>query len=96
MNEYIDRNELLKTINENVAEAHNERCAQVLEAILEAPIADVVAVVRCKDCVYADCLPSGLFRCRKHSVYSMFRNSILNVRHEDYCSFGERKEQNEG
>ena len=206
MNEYIDRIKLLEIINENVAEAHNERCAQILEAILYAPVAnvieipngkignlsdgyhtfnelyhhrailfsvicnsmpdkawksklhdtgdmydgmfivgietpegqatyhydiepywdmfkvkelekapkwdghtpqvaidrisklsaDAVEVVRCKDCVYADCLPSGLFRCRKHSVYSMFRNSILNVRHEDYCSFGERKEQNEG
>lgn len=44
MSKYIDRNELLKTINENIAEAHNERCAQVLEAILNAPTADVVEV----------------------------------------------------
>lgn len=44
MSEYIDRNELLKTINENVAEAHNERCAQILEGILNAPTADVVEV----------------------------------------------------
>lgn len=42
MDEYISRNELLKNIHSNVAEAHNERCAQLLEAILNAPTADVV------------------------------------------------------
>ena len=52
MNEYIDRNELLKNINKKVAEAHNERCSQLLEAILNAPTANVVEVVRCKDCKY--------------------------------------------
>ena len=41
MNEYIDRDRLLKTINENVAESGNERCAQILEAILNAPTVDV-------------------------------------------------------
>ena len=42
MAEYISRNELLKAVQSNVAEAHNERCAQLLEAILNAPSADVV------------------------------------------------------
>lgn len=55
------------------------------------PTADVVEVVRCKDCVCADTLPSGLFRCQKHSVYSMFGNSIFNVKPEDFCSYGERR-----
>lgn len=44
MMEYINRNKLLRTINENIAEAHNERCSQLLEAILNAPTADVVEV----------------------------------------------------
>ena len=38
---YIDADALLKNINTNPAEAHNERCAQILEAILYAPAADV-------------------------------------------------------
>lgn len=42
MDEYISRNELLKAVQSNVAEAHNERCGQLLEAILNAPTADVV------------------------------------------------------
>lgn len=41
---YIDADALLKTINKNPAEAHNERCAQILEAILYAPTADVKEV----------------------------------------------------
>ena len=68
---------------------------KALSIIKAQPTADVVEVVRCKDCVYADCLPSGLFRCRKHSEYSMFRNSILNVRPDDYCSFGEKRTDDE-
>lgn len=56
------------------------------------PTADVVEVVRCKDCICAETLPSGLLRCRLHSVYSMFRNSIFNVKPDDYCSYGERSE----
>lgn len=42
MHEYISRNELLKAVQSNVAKAHNERCAQILEAILNAPTVDVV------------------------------------------------------
>lgn len=44
MAEYINRDDLLNVINTNVAEAHNERCCQLLEAILKAPTADVVEV----------------------------------------------------
>ena len=44
MSKYIDADALLKNINENVAKAHNERCAQLLEAIVYAPTADVVEV----------------------------------------------------
>ena len=44
MSRYIDADALLKTINSNIAEAHNERCAQILEAILYTPTADVVEV----------------------------------------------------
>ena len=91
MSKYINVDKLLNSLPEDLPYK-----ASVKRVLIQAPSADVVEVTRCKDCVYADCLPSGLFRCRKHSVYSMFRNSILNVRHEDYCSFGERKEQNEG
>ena len=41
MARYIDADALLKNINTNPAEALNERCAQILEAILYAPTVDV-------------------------------------------------------
>ena len=44
MFEYVERNALLAKINENPAEGNGERCAQILEAILEAPTADVEPV----------------------------------------------------
>ena len=50
--EYIERNDLLAKINENPAEGNGERCAQILEAILEAPTADVEPVVKCDVCLY--------------------------------------------
>jgi rubrerythrin len=44
MDEYISKNDLLDVIGVNIAEAHNERCSQLLEAILNAPSADVTEV----------------------------------------------------
>lgn len=40
--EYVERAALLEEVHRNPADAHNERCAQLLEAILYAPTADVV------------------------------------------------------
>lgn len=45
-------------------------------AIINAPTADVAPVVRCKDCRYFK-----LYKCRMG--YSS---------HDDFCSYGERKE----
>ena len=44
MAEYIDRERLLEIINSNVALEHNQRCCQLLGAILNAPAADVEEV----------------------------------------------------
>ena len=64
MAEYISRDDLLTVINANVAEAHNERCSQLLEAILNAPTANVVEVVRCKDCKHAT-----FYSCKNDACY---------------------------
>jgi uncharacterized paraquat-inducible protein A len=42
--EYIERKWLIHEVCQNPAEAVNERCAQLLDAILEAPAADVEPV----------------------------------------------------
>lgn len=45
MAELISRDDLLKAIYAKVAENPNERCSQLLEAILNAPTEDVVEVI---------------------------------------------------
>lgn len=54
--------------------------------ISEAPTADVVEVVRCKDCIHND-------QC-KHRVV-MWVEDPINTWHKDidFCSYGERKEK---
>jgi hypothetical protein len=91
MGEYISRGDLLNVINTNVAEAHNERCCQLLEAILKAPTADVVEVVRCKDCKFwgiphANDVEKSHYCCRDNMWCMPLRFA------DDFCSYGERKE----
>ena len=68
----------------------------VLEALDSAPAADVVEVVRCKDCAFAkkNYLVNGLCLCEKtiHDVVKgeMPRNTVMDE--DDFCSYGERKE----
>ena len=45
MDEYISKNKLLKVIQSNATETDSEQYAQILEAILNAPTADVVAKI---------------------------------------------------
>ena len=88
---YIDADKLAKTYM--LKGKDKLRLATVINELELAPTADVVEVIRCKDCSCAESLPSGLLRCRLHSVHSMFGNSIFNVKPDDYCSYGERKEE---
>lgn len=98
MRRYIDADALYKVVTEKYYDItagcypYNIVAYDMARLVKNAPTADVVEVVRCKDCSYADILPSGLYRCRLHSVYSMFGNSIFNVIAEDYCSRAERSE----
>jgi hypothetical protein len=74
--------------------------------VLEAPAADVVEVVRCKDCVKfvpytADDKADGLTVEGTHGVcfWRLFNNGdkkFCAVNNNEFCSYGERKEQNNG
>ena len=46
--EYISKTLLLETISVDITIPHNERCAQLLEAILNAPVEDVVKIENSK------------------------------------------------
>ena len=64
--------------------------ALVVSVLDKQPTADVVEVVRCKDCKH---WATGYGYCRKMGVNSYGDSP---VGRNDYCSYGERKEQNEG
>lgn len=67
-----------------------------LFALDDIPTADVVEVVRCKDCKFAKHCYGDVFDCTcpitpwASDEYSIFTNA------NDYCSYGERSEDNEG
>lgn len=86
MRRYIDADALLKAINQNTSEAHNERCAQILEAILYTPTADVVEVVRCRDCKRRQIDNFGRIVCVR-------QGQMIAIEDNDFCSYGESKEQ---
>ena len=87
MSKYIDADALLKNINENVAKAHNERCAQLVEAIVYAPTADVVEVVRCKDCRWCE-----VTNWDGEILYGCDCCGGMNdIAPDYYCSYGERR-----
>jgi hypothetical protein len=98
MAEYINREELLKDINDSVrfstrngVSAELRGAHKIVDCIRSAPACDVVEVVRCKDCKHfcpyegeehkGDCAELvGLESC----VYE-----------DDYCSYGERRSEDE-
>ena len=59
----------------------------VLEYAEQLPKADVVEVVRCKDCRHSEICPDAVLWCNEN-------NRLISG--EAFCSYGERKEQNNG
>lgn len=96
MSDYIKRESALDTIEKyepiykfNMSEreqGYNNALEIVAYAIGDIPSADVVEVVRCKDCIHND-------QC-KHRVV-MWVEDPMNTWHKDidFCSYGERKEK---
>lgn len=97
MDEYIQRETLL----ERAEYDNNYRLIIPAEALKAAPAADVVPVVYCKDCKYADTE-------RKNATEKRYFNSILFCRNsnlcgdeplamwpDDFCSYGERMDGGE-
>lgn len=89
MAEYIDREALMKfpiRANHCDKEHANEHFINGIETVMEyaehLPAADVVEVVRCKDCKYN----SGTKKC-------LHPDSFFAVpKDDDFCSYGERKD----
>lgn len=90
---YINKENLLIVIEEvfHKTPADGEEQMGVLKChriVREAPTADVVEVVRCKDCVFAK---EGFDKC---DVYCNLND--VSFGKDSFCSYGERREGNEG
>jgi hypothetical protein len=100
--EYIERGALIESLTvdfwEHYSGCHSSSEVSVFEtmrdSVAEAPTADVVEVVRCKDCVcgrhpnksdrFEALYPAEYLYCSVHES---------GVKKDGYCSYGERKEQ---
>lgn len=96
MAEYIEREALLKDISESVVftvrgdspSLEIRGANKVTDRIKSAPAADVVEVVRCKDCEY---LLFDTKYCKLHNRgYCKFDDTIKQPNH--FCGYGTRKE----
>lgn len=98
MAEYIDRAAAVKSVlrmrrPENSV-AQNRMLSIIQMDMLKLPAADVVPVVRCKDCKHYRNYPNGL--CYLHTEPKTnargYSGEAVCVEPDDFCSYGERKE----
>lgn len=91
--EYIERGALIAEIDRNEPSNWTDTEAEIQSILdyrlykgiaISQPAADVVAVVRCKDCVHYQ---NGA--CNHFGYYTY----APDVDEDDFCSYGERKEQ---
>ena len=84
MSRYIDANKLIERLKHNpdflTAPKHSKD--GIIDEIVYQPTADVVEVVRCKDCKHIETTEYGGYCCLKKT----------GVAYNDYCSYGERSE----
>ena len=85
--EYIDRSELIKVIGTDTAPFTT---SMVFRHIRNAPVADVVEVVHCKDCIY--------YRnkeCESDDFWSALYGDDIGLHYvpepDFYCACGERR-----
>lgn len=80
MKEYIDREALIAEYDR----VHQGPAGGARKLMVDAPAADVVAVVRCKDCLHRSPIKNNSMICLITGDY---------VPKDHFCSYGERKEQ---
>ena len=92
MAEYITKKAAIKAVENAPIELFQSEWEEIEEAINAAPAADVVPVVRCKDCIHYD-----LGVCLKiYSDGNAQKDSWQSRNPNDFCSYGERKDGGDG
>lgn len=89
MAEYIDRKKIFPN-GVFFANANDplKSLDELIKRIYSLPAADVVEVVRCKDCKHCDFGEWQFAVCAKRSEYHNFT-----VRKDDFCNYGERRSE---
>lgn len=90
MPEYIEREALIAEYDR----VHKGPAGGARKLMVEAPAADVVEVVRCKDCHFWDTDYKGLNGecvCKLHSLIGFFTTYRLP---DSFCNNGERRSDN--
>ncbi len=108
----IDADALAKKWTIASPEPYNTDAVEVLDSIREATTVDAVPVVRCRDCINAELLERNCevnanfyMHCRLwrgeecknvwHKYKRYYRDYSL-VQHDDFCSYGKRKDGKDG
>lgn len=97
MSRLIDADELFKNgikINDDI---NLPLLLDVVNQIRKAPTIDAVPVVRCKDCIHAYINSFSAFRgvCLCKRLTNKSEGIQMIMRQDDFCSYGERKEEKE-
>ena len=88
MVEYIEREKAIAEIDKgDLLVGDNAKWAK--EILCRTPTADVVPVVRCKECQNFNNYNPDRTYCEEHS--DKWNDSMVFVEEDDYCSFGIRK-----
>ena len=85
MSRYINREDLLKNLKQFAPEYLTPLIVMLVE---KQPTADVVEVVRCKDCKHFD--KNKAYRDTKFSFYFCDKFHYNIKTENDFCSYGER------
>lgn len=106
MAEYIKRDDVISGLvkSEGTVYSFAELCllakteSMVKSMVTNIPAADVVEIVRCKDCKYYeafDCLDIGT--CCNEKIYISYYGecAILQPKPDFYCAYGERRAEND-
>jgi hypothetical protein len=105
MAEYIDREKAIEIIEQHMtivvqaamvgstaSEVYIMAKDHAIDYLRYTPTEDVVPVVRCKDCKY---YREGVYFPKNPKFYCCRSKYSLCTNEDDYCSYGERKDQNE-
>lgn len=87
MSEYIERQAAIDALQEKVFHNLTDEFYGTMQVLTELPSADVVPVVRCRNCVHS--AYDAVFRQRWCNLTS----GVRKVKSDDFCSHGKRREE---